>query len=133
MQFGSPKHLFADQSATRTCCVRAPRHAGCDQSKPYRRVPHRQGTRLFRCKAVLRRASCGIQLTADLPVCTRAIAPLRSLSMERRHSTRACDARALYRAGCSRSVSYERPSHRQEASIIQCKVVLLRASYGLQN
>ena len=69
---------------------------------------------LLRCKAVLRRASRGLQRAAGLRVCAHAIAPLRSLSLGRRRSTRACGARAPRRAGWSRSMPYGRPLHQRD-------------------
>ena len=53
----------------------------------------------------------------------RAGAPLRSLSLERRRSTRACRARARCRAGCGRFMNYIRPLHQREASLL-CETVV---------
>ena len=64
---------------------------------------------------------------------TRAYAPLRSLSLTRRRSTRACGVRAPCRAGCDRLVPYERALHRQRASVLRCKTVVRRASCGLHS
>ena len=57
-------------------------------------------------RAVVRRASCGLQRQASA-ACHAAQARLRSLSLGRRRSTRACCARAPCRAGCGRLYAYE--------------------------
>ena len=48
-------------------------------------------------------------------------------------NTRACRARAPCRAGCDRPTHYERTLHRREASLLQCKTVVRRASCDLQH
>ena len=60
----------------------------------------------------------------------RASAPLRSLSLGRRRSTRVCFVTAPCRAGCGRFMHYERPLHRREASLLRCADVVRRASRG---
>ena len=62
-----------------------------------------------------------------------ASAPLRSLSIRRRRSTRACEAHARCWAGCSRSVPQTRPLHRRESSLHRRKTVLRRVSCSLQH
>ena len=59
--------------------------------------------------------------------------PLRSLFLGMRRSTRARDTRALCRAGCGLSMRDTRPLHRREASLHRRKIVLRRASCGLQD
>ena len=86
--------------STRACDARAPCRAGCSRSDAYGRHCTEREASLLRRKAVLRRASRGLHTAAGLRV-QRASAPLRSLSLGRRRSTRACDARAPRRAGCS--------------------------------
>ena len=74
-----------------------------------------------------------VSRTAGLRVCTHAIATLRSLSLGRRRSTRACRARALCHAGCRQFMPYGRPLHQREVSLYRCKAVLLRrASCGVR-
>ena len=53
-----------------------------------------------------------------------ASAPLRSLSLGRRRTTRACDARAPYRACCSQSVPYTKAQHWREVSLLRHKTVV---------
>ena len=53
---------------------------------------HRRKASLFRCKTVVRRASCDLQRAAGIRV-ARAQAPLRWLSLGRWQNTRACRAR----------------------------------------
>ena len=62
-----------------------------------------------------------------------ASASLRSLSIGRRLSTRACEACAPCRAGCGHVMHFERPLHRRKASLHRRKTVLRRASCGLQH
>ena len=56
----------------------------------------------------------------------------RTLSLGRRRSTRACDVRALRRAGCGRSMSYGSPLRQRDGPLRRCTAVLRRASRGLQ-
>ena len=69
--------------------------------RPQKRRTHRREASLLRRAAVVRRASCSLQESAGFRVAC-ASAPLRSLSLGRRRSTRACCARAPCRAGCGR-------------------------------
>ena len=69
-----------------------------------------------------------------------ASAPLRSLSLQTRQSTHACDARARCRAararcraGCSRFTHDTRTLHQREASLLRRKTEVRRASCGLQH
>ena len=68
-----------------------------------------------------------VSRTARLRVCAHAIAPLRSLFLGRRRSTRACGPRTPRRAGCTRSVPYKRALHQREASLFRGKTVMQRA------
>ena len=116
---------------TRACRARAPCRAGCDRPTHYERALHRRKASLFRCKTVVRRASCDLQRAAGIRV-ARERAPLRWLSLGRWRNTRACRARAPCRAGCGRSTHYERALHRRKASLLRCKTVVRRASCELQ-
>jgi hypothetical protein len=51
--------------STRACFVRARCRAGCDRFMSRRKVLHRREGSLFWCAAVVRRASCGLQLQAS--------------------------------------------------------------------
>ena len=73
--------------------ARLPRRAGCGRLTHNERPVHQQEASLLLCKAVLRHASRGRQHTAGFHVCAHAIASLRSLSLSRTRSTRACRAR----------------------------------------
>ena len=87
---------------TRELAARARRAAlVCDRPTHYERVLHRRKASLFRCKTVVRRASCDLQRAAGIRV-ARERAPLRWLSLGRWRNTRACRARAPCRAGCGR-------------------------------
>ena len=59
--------------------------------------------------------------------------PLRSPALRRRRSTRACDACALCRAGCTRSTPYKRALRQREASLLRWKTLIRRASCGFQH
>ena len=72
-----------------------------------------------------------VSRTARLRVCAHAIAPLRSLSLGRKRSTRACGPRTSRYAGRSRLVPYGRALHQREASLFRCKTVVQRAGRGL--
>ena len=61
-----------------------------------------------------------------------AQARLRSLSLGRRRSTRACCVRAPCRAGCGRLMHCRRALRRREASLLRRAPVVRRASCGLQ-
>ena len=63
---------------------------------------------------------------------TRAGAPLRSMSVGRRRSTRAYRTRAACRAGCGCSVHDRTPLHRREVSLLWCETVVRRDGCGLQ-
>ena len=51
--------------STRACFARARCRAGCDRFMSRRKVPHRREGSLCWCAAVVRRASCGLQLQAS--------------------------------------------------------------------
>ena len=79
----------------------------------------------------MRRANCCLPETESAGLrLARASALLRSLSLGRRRSTRACCARALCHGGGCRSVQHKRALHRREASLIRRTAVLRRASVG---
>ena len=86
---GAARELAARPSC-RADCGRFMRHAG---------AMHRQETSLVRRAAVVRRASGGFPESAGFRV-ERVGAPLRSLSLRRRRSTRDCFARSPCRAYC---------------------------------
>ena len=94
------------------------------------RALRRREASLLRRAAVVRRASCGLQRQASAACHARA--RLRSLSLGRRRSTRACYARAPCRAGCGRSMPLEETLRRREASLLRRAAVVRRASCGLQ-
>ena len=66
-------------------------------------------------------------LRTQLSRCAHASAPLRSLSLRRRRSTSACQARAPRRAGWGRSMPHETKLNRREASLLRCKTVVRHA------
>ena len=82
-----------------------------------------------------RDATCQLRpLTRSWLSCgARASVPLRSLCLPRSQGTRACDARAPCRAGCSPFVHRTRLPHSREDSLQRCKTVLRRASCSLQH
>ena len=120
------KRLFADQSATQARRARAPHHAVCGRPVSYGTALRQREASILRCKAVLRHASRDIQQTADLRVCTHEIATLRSLSLGRRRSTRACGARAPRLAGCGRSIAHERTLHTAGLRVCSYAIAPLR-------
>ena len=91
--------------STRACDARAVRRAGFDRSMHPGRPPHQRDASTNRCEAVVQYARCGLP-HSGLSRDKRAGATLRWLSLGRRRSTRACDARALRRDGCGRPVRY---------------------------
>ena len=112
--------------------VRAPRCACCSRPMPFGREAHQQEVSILRCKAVLRRTSRGLHRAAGLRVCAHTIAPLRSLSLRRRRSTRACGMRAPCRADWSQSMPYGSPLHQRDCSLPRCTAVLRHATRGFQ-
>ena len=114
------------------CGAHAPCRAGCSRSVLFTRALHQREASTLRCNAVLRHASRGIQQAAGLRVCAHTIAPLRSLSLGRRRSTRARRARAPCHTCCTRSVTFERAHHQREASTLRRKTVLRRESQHFQ-
>ena len=80
------KRLIADNSGTRAYRAHTLRRAGCGRLITYRSgVLWREASPL-RCKAVLRRASCGLQRQPSA-VSRAAQVHRRSLSLGRRRST----------------------------------------------
>ena len=118
--------------STEACCARAPCRAGYGWYVPYVEKPHRREASLLRRAAVVRRASCGLQHTANFYV-AHARAPLRWLSLVRRRRTRAVCTHAPCRAGCGRPMSYESTLSRREASLLQRAAVVRHASCSLQH
>ena len=86
----------------------------------------------IRCKAVVRCARCGLP-HSRLSRNKRTGAPLRWLSLGRRRSTRACDARALRRNGCGRSTCYQMSMHQRKVSSLRCKAVVRCARCSLSH
>ena len=113
---GAPlRSLSLGRRSTRACCARAPRRAGCGRSVKLIRPLHQREASLLRCETVVRYASCGLLLFCAAGFrMVRAGTPLRSMSLGRTRSTRACLARATCRAGCSRFIFYTRALHRQK-------------------
>ena len=91
--------------STRACFARAPCRAGCGRLALAKGAAPARGLSPS-ARAVVRRASCGLQRQASA-ACRAAQRALRSLSLGRRRSTRACFARAPCRAGCGRLMSVE--------------------------
>ena len=93
---------------TRAVCTRAPCRAGCGRPMPYASTLPRREASLLRRAVVVRRASCGLQHTADFCVAHTG-APLRWLSLGSRRSTRAC----CTRVPCCTGVIYPNPMQRR--------------------
>ena len=83
---------------TRACRACAPCRAGCGRLLRREIELHRRKASLFRCKMVVRCASCNLQRAAGIHV-ARAQAPLRWLCLRRWQNTQACRARRPCRAG----------------------------------
>ena len=115
---------------TRELAARAPCRAGYDESTQYRVALHWRKTSLFLRKAVVRRASCGLQRTPGIRMAHEQ-APLRWLSLGRWRNTRACRTRAPCRADFDRPTQHIRALHRRKASLFRRKIVVRRASCGL--
>ena len=90
------------RSTQASCCARAVPRWLWSASAPKQSTAPARGLSPP-ARAVVRRASCGLQRQASA-ACSRGAARLRSLSLGRRRSTRACCARAPCRAGCGRSM-----------------------------
>ena len=116
---------------TRGFRARAPCRAGRDRSTQYGKALHRRDASFLRRKTVVRRASFGLQCTADLSV-ARAHAPLHCLSLGRKQNTLASRARAPFGAGYDSLMPYRRALHKQEASPRRCRTVVRHANCGLQ-
>ena len=109
--------------STRARDAHAVRCAGFDRPMRPGKPLHQQEASSIRCKAVVRCVRCGlphIRLSRD----KRTGTPLRWLSLGRRRSTRACDARAPHRNGCGRSTRYRMTMHQRDAFSIRCKAVV---------
>ena len=117
--------------STRACCACVPCRASSGRFAHRERALHRREATLFRRTAAVRRASCGLQELAGFRA-ARATAPLRSLPLGRRRSTRACFARAPCRASSGRIAHRERTLHQREATLFRRTAALRRASCGLQ-
>ena len=109
--------LWGGGAALELSCARAvPRwlwSVSCLESATCRREAS-----LLRRAPVVRRASCGLQRQASA-ACHAAQRALRSLSLGRRRSTRACCARAPCCAGCGRPMPTRRALRRREASLLR--------------
>ena len=108
---------------TREVAACPPCRVGCDRSTRYERALHRREASLFRCKTVVRRASCGLQRAAGIHVACEQ-APLHWLFLGRWQNTGAFRARAPCRADCDRPTRYARALHRRKASLLRCKTVV---------
>ena len=98
---------------------------------PHARALHRREAFLLQRAALMRRASWGLQRTANFRV-AHARAPLRWLSLGRRRRARACCTRAPCRAGCGRPMSYASALPRREAFLLRRAAVVRRGGRGLQ-
>ena len=101
--------------STRACCARAPCRAGCGRLVPTKGTAPARG---LSPSARARGATC--QLRPPTPSQRRVprAGALRSLSLGRRRSTRACCARAPCRAGCGR-LCHRKALRRREASLLR--------------
>ena len=117
---------------TQINCARAPCRPTCDRPTRHVRALHRRKAPLFRCKTVVRRASCDLKRASagDFHV-ARARAQLQWLALETWRNTRACRVCAS-RASFVRSTRYKRALHRRDAFLFRCKTVVRRASCDLQ-
>ena len=116
----------------RACRARALCRAGWGRPTRRRRIQRRWKDSLFRCKTVVRRASCELQRAASIRV-ARTRAPLHWLSLGRWHNTRACRVRAPCISCYDRSTRDGVTLHRREASLLRCKTVVRRESCGLKH
>ena len=92
---------------TRVCDASVACRARSNRSVPYVRKLHQREASLSWCKTVVQRVGSILQRAAG-DCEAHASAPLRWLSVGRRRSTRACDARAPCRAGCGRCMPLKR-------------------------
>ena len=117
--------------STRACFARAPCRAGCDRFVSHRKAAPARG---LSPSARGRGVTCQLRppTSSQRRVCRAAQARRRSLSLGWRRSTRACCACAPCRAGCGRSMRYQRALRRREASLLPARAVVRRASCGLQ-
>ena len=97
---------------------RALHRAGCVRSMCCKRPLHRREASLLRHAAAVRHASYGLQESAGFHV-ARVRVPLRSLSLGKRRSTRACCARAARRTDRGRATHYKRTLQRRKASLLR--------------
>ena len=120
--------------SARASDVRARCRAGWSRSVPYGNPLRQRDGFLPRCTAVLRRVSCGLQTRSLLAYVHKpnGANSARSLSLRRKHSTRAFDVRAPRRAGWSRSVPCESPLRQRDGRFPRCTALLRPASCGLQ-
>ena len=81
--------------STRACFARELCHADCGVLRPYTKAPRRREVSVLWRTIVVRHASCSLQHQASAAYHTTQ-GCRRSLSLERRRSTRACCARAPY-------------------------------------
>ena len=117
---------------TRACRARATCRASCDRIARRRETLRWREASHSRCKAVVRRASCGFQQrTAGFRV-TDAQPLLRWLSLGRWRKTHACRVRTPCRASCDRFTRPEMALHWRKASLLRPKTVVRRASCALQ-
>ena len=117
--------------STRACCARALCCAARGQLMYCERALIRREASLLWRAAVMRHASCSLQELTGFRA-ARATAPLRSLHLGRRRSTRACCARAPCRASSGRIAHRERALHRREAILFRRTAAVRRASCGLR-
>ena len=115
---------------TQACRARVPCCAGCGGLPHYVRALHRQEASLFRCKTVVRRACCDLQ-----------VQPALAWNARKRHcggclsggdEIRKLAARTPCRAGCDRSTCCGTVLHRREAPVFRLNIMVRRASCDLQ-
>ena len=121
---------FSGGGETRKLAACVPCRAGRDLAAHYGVARHRRGASLLRCKIVVRRACCDLQ-----------VQPALAWNARKRHcggclsgggEIRKLAARTPCRAGCDRSTCYGTVLHRREAPLFRLNIMVRRASCDLQ-
>ena len=110
--------------------ARAPRRAGDNRLVCYGRALYKREAALFRCKAMLPRASPGPHLVRWLARVARLRDTALALCWEEAQHARFRRARAPRHAGDNRLVCYRRALYKREAALFRCKAMLSRVSAG---
>ena len=117
---------------TRACDARAPRRDKFDRLTRNEKPLHHREASPICCNTVMRCARCGLP-HSRLSRGKRAGVPLILLSLGRRRTTRACDARAPRRNGCGRSIRHQKQPHQRGRSPIRCSTVVRCARCALRS